>query len=245
MRLSILIPTLNEEETIGDAIRRASDLGEQIGLVEIIVADGGSEDATVEIATRLGVRVVSSLRGRGLQLRHASKYASGDVLLMLHADCWLDPEAASQISNSLQDGSIDAGAFRQHIDAQGMMYRALEWGNAFRARWLRTPYGDQGIFVRRELLNEVGGVPDLPLMEDVELARRLRRHTKFALLPGPLHVSARRWRRRGVARQTVKNWMVLGAYVSGVSAKRLAKWYQPESIESGEVQDHLGVGQQP
>lgn len=150
---------------------------------------------------------------------------------MLHADTVPCPAMGVQLAEALADPAVGCGAFRQRIDASGLLYRWLEAGNAFRARRLRTPYGDQAIFVRSELLERVGGVPDLPLMEDVELMRRLREHTRPVLLDGPLTVSARRWRRRGVVRQTATNWALVLAYRCGVSPERLASWYGREVVK--------------
>ena len=118
------------------------------------------------------------------------------------------------------------GAFSQRIDAGGLAFRLLEWGNARRARWLGLPYGDQAIFVRREAFFAAGGFPDVPLMEDVLLMQRLRRRAWPLLLPGPVHVSARRWQRHGVVRQTIRNWALLAAFASGISPERLARYYR-------------------
>lgn len=223
--LSVVIPTLNEEAGIATAVARAWGLEP----VDVIVADGGSGDATIERATGAAAVVVEAPCGRGSQLNAGAARAEGDVLLFLHADCWLDPDAGSQIIQSLADGSVAWGAFRQAIDGRGVAYRWLESGNAFRARRLRLPYGDQAVFVRRAVFESVGGFADVPLMEDVDFARRMRRHPAPALLPGPVHASARRWKRNGVVCQTVCNWAFLAMWRMGVPPERLAKWYRPHS----------------
>ncbi len=125
----------------------------------------------------------------------------------------------------MAESQADCGAFRQQIEAEGLLYRWLERGNAWRVRRRGLPYGDQGIFVRRPLFEELGGFPDVRLMEDVLLMKALRRRAWPALLPGPLHVNARRWRRQGVIRQTIRNWLLLSAARAGVHPNRLARFY--------------------
>lgn len=229
-RLSVVIPTLNERSNVVDCVTSARGLaaGAEGVEVEVVVSDGGSDDGTADLAAEAGATVVSGEPGRGRQLRAGVAASSGDVVLMLHADTRLPPEAGAQLAASLANPRVGAGAFRQRIDAPGALYRWLEAGNAFRACRFGLPYGDQAIFVRRELLDAVGGVPDLPLMEDVALLQRVRWRAWPVLLPGPLTVSARRWRRSGVVRQTALNWSLLAAFTVGVPAGRLAAWYNGE-----------------
>lgn len=191
------------------------------------MSDGQSADATREVATAAGATVVVGPAGRGGQLRAGVEASGGQAVLMLHADTRLASHAGGQLAEALADPAIACGAFRQRIDADGARFRWLEAGNAFRARRLGLPYGDQAIFVRRAVLDTIGGVPDLPLMEDVELMLRLRRITRPVLLDGPLHVSARRWLKSGVLRQTAQNWALLAAYLAGVPATRLLPSYRP------------------
>jgi hypothetical protein len=148
------------------------------------------------------------------------------VLLFLHADTWLAPGSIPQIREALAKPGTSHGAFRQRIEAEGIAYRALEWGNAARVRWLGLPYGDQGIFVRQASFAKEGGFPVVQLMEDVCLAQRLRRSTWPQLLAGPLHVDPRRWKRQGILRQTLRNWLLLTAYKLGVPPDRLARFYR-------------------
>jgi hypothetical protein len=149
------------------------------------------------------------------------------VLLFLHADCWLAPDAHLQLVEALFDERTLGGAFRQRIEARGLIYRLIERGNAMRVRIRKLPFGDQGIFVRRGIFQELGGFPDVPLMEDVLLMRKLRRLSRIPLLPGPLHVSARRWQKHGPVRQTLRNWSILTAEQLGASPDRLADFYAP------------------
>ncbi len=221
-RVSIIIPALNEAANIAAAIDRAW----QAGAHEVIVVDGGSRDGTLEMAAGQHCVALEAPRGRGIQQNTGARQARGDVLLFLHADTWLAAGGVPQIVEALREPRVVAGAFRQSIDAPGVLYRLLERGNALHAHSGR-PYGDQGIFVRRDAFEHVGGFPEVRLLEDLLLARQLRRLGRLALLPGPLHVSARRWHRHGVVRQTLRNWRILAAAKLGVSPNRLAGLYPP------------------
>jgi rSAM/selenodomain-associated transferase 2 len=217
---SIIIPTLNEEVLIGGAIEKARLLQP----TEIIVVDGGSDDGTLAAAYPAD-QVVAAPRGRAAQQNAGASSASGDVLLFLHTDCWLAPGSLDQIATAITDPHCVGGCFRQRIDADGLRFRWLERGNTWRVRVSRVAYGDQGIFVRREVFKRMGGFPDLALMEDLYFTKRLRKEGRLALLEGPLHVSARRWEREGVVRQTARNWCLTLAARLGVSPNRLARFY--------------------
>ncbi|MEK6235970.1 MAG: TIGR04283 family arsenosugar biosynthesis glycosyltransferase [Planctomycetales bacterium] len=225
MKVSIIIPTLNEAETIERSVRRAWATGPS----EVIVVDGESEDDTPEIARRGASLVLQGERGRAKQQNLGASRAKGDVFLFLHADNWLDPRAVEQALAALRDSSVQVGAFWQHVEADGWLYRLLEQGNAYRvARW-GLAYGDQGLFIRRSLFEEVGGFPELGLMEDLYLLMGLRDRTRPVLLPGPIHVSSRRWKRHGVVGQTARNWLLLLAARCGVDPNSLARFYVPHS----------------
>jgi rSAM/selenodomain-associated transferase 2 len=230
MTISIITPALDEAALITQAVARAWETGPH----EVLVADGGSADGTADAARAAGAVVVVSQRGRASQQNAAARRATGDVLLFLHADTWLAADGMRQIEQALADSKVECGAFRQRIDAKGRLYRWLERGNGWRATHRGLPYGDQGIFVRREVFQEVGGFPELQLMEDVFLMKRLRRRSRPVLLPGPLHVSARRWQRYGVVRQTARNWLLLSAAKLGVHPDRLARYY-PAQGSAGNV----------
>lgn len=223
MRLSIVIPTLNESARIERSILHALDLRP----TEVIVADGGSSDGTTELARAAGAVVINSQRGRGHQLNAGARDSQGDVLLFLHADCWLEPDARSQIEATLHDQRVVGGAFRQQIDDDRTVFRWLEWGNAARVRWRNLPYGDQGIFLRRKTFELLGGFESVRLMEDVLLMQKLRRNQhRIELLPGPIHVDPRRWLANGVVRQTLKNWTLLAGLRLGITPNRLAQFYE-------------------
>lgn len=223
MRFSVIIPALNE----ATCIVRAAQSAWRAGASEVIVADGGSSDRTVALARAEGCRVVQSPPGRARQQNAAAGLATGDVLVFLHADGALGEEVGRQLAATFSRPSTIACAFRQRIDANGWGYRWLEWGNAQRVRWLGLPYGDQAISIRRNSFAELGGFPDVPLLEDLLLMRALRRlRTWPLLLPGPVHVSPRRWERQGILRQTLRNWGILVRFAAGASPASLAALYR-------------------
>ena len=225
MKLSVIIPALNEAESIQRAIETSLALSPH----EIIVADGGSTDDTVATARTLDCQVIECSRGRARQQNAGAAGATGDVLLFLHADTWLVPEARQQIDRTLASPGVPGGAFYHRIDADGLLFRLVEAGDALRVCSTRIAYGDQGIFLRREVFDALGGFPDVRLMEDVRLMKSLRDYGRLALLPGPLHVSARRWQKHGAIRQTLRNWCLLTAEQLGVHPDRLADLYVPHA----------------
>jgi len=227
MTVSIIIPTLNEAALVAHAVAHAWETSPH----EVLVADGGSDDGTTDAALAAGAVVVEAPRGRASQQNTAARRATGDVLLFLHADTWLAADGVRQIEQALTDPNVECGAFRQRIGAEGRLYRWLERGNGWRAAHRGLPYGDQGIFVRRGVFEESGGFPELRLMEDLMFMKRLRRQSRPVLLVGPLYVSARRWQRYGVVRQTARNWLLLSAAKFGVHPDRLAGHY-PSHVDS-------------
>lgn len=217
--ITVVIPTLNEEQVIAKSVASAV----AAGATAIVVSDGGSRDGTREVAIDAGAsRVIQSAPGRGVQLNAGAQLAETEFILFLHADNELSVNALHQIC---ENEKAAWGAFRQRIDSRRLVYRLLEWGNQWRVQWRAVPFGDQGIFVRRTLFEQINGFAGIPLMEDVELSQRLRRIEKPLLLQGPLTISARRWEKHGVLRQTVKNWSIQYSYARGVSATDLAQKY--------------------
>jgi rSAM/selenodomain-associated transferase 2 len=221
MRISVVIPTVNEEALIERAIVSSWEAGAD----EVLVVDGGSSDQTTERARAAGAQLISGPLGRSQQQNLGAEHATGDVLLFLHADNWFDAAVGQQLRKSLSDESVLGGAFRQQIDAPGRLYRWLEHGNAARVQRRGLAYGDQAIFMRREVFEQLGRFPDVKLMEDLLLMRAFRKRSRPVLLPGPVHVHPRRWQQRGVVRQTLRNWALLGARAVGVAPDRLARFY--------------------
>jgi rSAM/selenodomain-associated transferase 2 len=223
VHISVIIPTLNEAASIAAAI----DSAWRAGAAEVIVADGGSHDGTVDTCRRLRCELVTAPCGRASQQNAGAQVASGDVLLFLHADNRLGADdVARQIAAALADARRTHGAMRQRIDAPGGAYRWLERGNAARVRWLGLPYGDQAIFIRRPSFFEHGGFPSVPILEDLLLMQRLRRAAWPALIDGPVVVSPRRWQQHGVARQTLRNWWLLARHACGATPESLARHYR-------------------
>ena len=221
MRVSLIIPVRNEAQRVAQAIERARIAGAD----QIIVCDGGSTDGTASIAGSMSCELVLSPPGRAKQQNRAALAADGDCLLFLHADTWLPVGGINQMRSALARRSAAGGCFVQRIEAPGWPYRLLERGNAARVRLWHVPYGDQGLFFRREIFERLGGFPDVSFMEDVLIMRQFRQIARPVLLPGPLAVDPRRWQQMGIWRQTMRNWALLAAEKLGVSPDRLATFY--------------------
>jgi rSAM/selenodomain-associated transferase 2 len=195
---------------------------------EIIVADGGSRDGTADLAAQHGCRVVLAERGRGRQLRAGVGASRGDWLLLVHADTRLGPEALAEAERAMGRPEVQYAAWPLAIEGADPRLRWIERGAALRWRLLGLAYGDQGLLLRRSLYEAVGGFPDTPIMEDVELVRRLRRLAPMHRFRHPVLADGRRWRREGAVRSSFRNLTLLALYLGGVPAERLARWYRPE-----------------
>jgi len=178
------------------------------------------------MAHRCGARVVTAKPGRAIQQNAGANIATGDVLLFLHADCCLPESGLEDIRRQmLADDSCVGGCFRQRIDQPGWLYRWIEFGNFLRAKILKWAYGDQAIFVRTLTWQNIGGFPEIPLMEDLYLMKRLKKKGRLICIRAPLVVSARRWKHQGPLRQTLRNWTLLAAVHLGISPATLARFY--------------------
>ncbi|MHB8876506.1 MAG: TIGR04283 family arsenosugar biosynthesis glycosyltransferase [Myxococcaceae bacterium] len=223
-KLSVVIPVLNEESCIAGQLTRLAVVP---GLDEVIVVDGGSADRTVELAGGFSkVRVFSSPRGRAEQMNAGARQATGEVLLFLHADVELPADAAEFIAWALEDPHTVAGAFRTWTVAPGAggAWALLLHLADLRSRYSRLPYGDQGIFVRAKAFRAAGGFPDQPLMEDLELGRRLRKHGRIRTVPSRVRVSGRRFLARPFYFTLVVN-LLPALYRLGVPPRHLAGLY--------------------
>ncbi|GAB6184957.1 TIGR04283 family arsenosugar biosynthesis glycosyltransferase [Thermopirellula anaerolimosa] len=224
--ISVIIPTLNEAEHLPSTLQSVKDASG----VEVIVADGGSSDDTRRIAEQDGCRILVSPPGRARQMNAGARAARGSILLFLHADTRLPKHFQEAVRQALAEDTVSvqppaAGAFRLRIDGPEPPLRWIEWGANLRSRKLQMPYGDQGLFVRTETFHKVGGFPDLPIMEDFELIRRLRRIGRIVILHSAVITSARRWHAIGPWRTTwIHQKMILGYYL-GIPPRRLAEWY--------------------
>jgi rSAM/selenodomain-associated transferase 2 len=231
VRISVVIPALDEERDIGAAVESARDPDAED--VEILVVDGGSRDATVERARRAGAAVVSGSRGRARQLEAGFRASSGDTVLFLHADTRLPSGWARAVRSALADPGVAGGAFRfafrrdagsEASGAARVLLSFVELGARVRAAVFGLPYGDQALFARRAALDAIGGVPDAPVMEDLDLVRGLRSCGRVVRLGLSAPTSARRYLARGVLRTFWRHAVALGAWRLGVDRERVAAW---------------------
>ena len=226
MSISVIIPTLNEEGCLKKTL-------EAIGHdVEIIVVDGGSSDFTREIAGGFTDKVIFSERGRGAQMDRGAREASGDILLFLHADTSLPENWRGCIENVLLGTDFKSvptlvvgGGFSLRIDSKGFSFRLIEAVANIRAKYLGLIYGDQAIFVRRDAFFSSGGFMGIPLMEDVDFIRRIRKKGKVLLLNADVSTSSRQWQKKGILKTTIGNLFFLSLYYAGVSPQRLYRLY--------------------
>jgi rSAM/selenodomain-associated transferase 2 len=216
--LSVVIPALDAAGSIGTCLAALSEAD------EIVVADGGSGDDTPGVALSNGARLVRSAPGRGIQLAAGAAEAAGDWLLFLHADTRLAPGWREAADRHIERRPGQAACFRFRLDAREWQARLVEAGVAMRVRLLGLPYGDQGLLIPRSLYDEVGGYRALPLMEDVDLVRRIG-GARLERLGVAALTSPRRWRRDGWLRRSARNLLCLACYRSGMSAERVARLY--------------------
>jgi rSAM/selenodomain-associated transferase 2 len=222
MKVSAVIPALNEAETIRASLRSVK---EQNGDLEIIVVDGGSTDGTAEISKDHAL-VISSERGRAVQMNAGARQASGEALLFLHADSRLHPSSLNALLQSLTDSETVGGTFTLRFDSDSFFFRLYAFFTRFRFRYFH--YGDQGIFVKRSTFEQLGGFKEIPIMEDIDFLLRLRRKGRVALIDLPVTTSARRFLKRGVVRQQLLNASLVSLYVLGVKPEILSRWYLSE-----------------
>jgi rSAM/selenodomain-associated transferase 2 len=220
MRISVIIPTLNEGACLGETLRRLSAEAPH----EVLVVDGGSADETCRLAAA-GARLLHGPRGRAAQMNLGAAHAGGDALLFLHADCVPEAGALRAAARALGRRGVAAGCFRMTVAAPGPAYRLIDACATARVWLTGIVYGDQGLFVTRDRFRRLGGFPPLRLMEDVFLSTRLRRQGRVVVVPRRLFVSPRRWQRHGVVRQTLRNWALTALAAGGVHPDRLAPFY--------------------
>ena len=220
-KISVIIPVLNEAKLLEKTL---SQLQPELKSHELIVVDGGSTDASVGIAEKYG-KVITSERGRAKQLNAGAAVATGDILIFLHADIWLESGALAAVVSALSSGYV-GGGFRQKIDGKCFLYRLIEIAGNMRGKYLKVFYGDSGIFLTRTDFEEIGGFPDVPILEEMKFSKRLRQLGKTTLLTPYIHISARRWEARGIVRTTLNNWLITLLYFFGVSPEKLARLYR-------------------
>jgi uncharacterized protein len=214
----VVIPALNEAASIGTAI----DAAFFAGAAEVLVADGGSSDDTIAIAESRGARVITGETMRARQLNRGAEVATHDAILFVHADTLLPAGAADAVLRAIAQG-FELGGFRLAFIEHSARLRYVAFMINTRTRLTRAPWGDQAQFVRRDAFLAIGGYPDFPIMEDYELARRMRHRT---VIPLTVRTSGRRFLQQGVLRTSAMNWLIIASYHLGVKPEHLAKWYR-------------------
>jgi rSAM/selenodomain-associated transferase 2/rSAM/selenodomain-associated transferase 1 len=231
-RISVIIPTLNEAANLSPTLASTQDAAD----VEVIVIDGGSYDKTADVARSWGAEVFASAPGRAGQMNVGAARATGELFLFLHGDTRLPEGFDHYVRKILAWSGVVAGAFQLRVDGNLPGLRIMERLVNARSRRLQFPYGDQAIFLRASLFREIGGFPDMPIMEDFELVRRLRRRGRIVIAPVPVLTSARRWENLGIVRTTLINYAIPLAYYLGAPPSQLARWYH----KKGELQTGRG-----
>jgi rSAM/selenodomain-associated transferase 2 len=225
-KLSIILPVLNEAALIGTALQALQDVRQRGA--ELVVVDGGSSDDTVQLATALADRVVVAGAGRARQMNGGAELASGERLLFLHLDSELPEGAMEFIEQQCGSTANHWGWFDVRLSHPGFAYRVIARFMNLRARLSRVCTGDQALFLSRPLFEQVGGFPELPLMEDVAMSKRLRQLSPPVVCKQPVIASSRRWEEKGLLNTVLLMWKLRLLYFFGVSPDRLVTLYYPE-----------------
>ena len=225
-KFSIVIPVLHEAESINTLIEHIYTLKTDRPF-ETIVVDGDPHQNTIQRIKDKQVRGIPSPPGRAKQMNKAASVASGEILLFLHADTFLPRDALIWIGSVMDKHVYIGGAFDLGIDSDQFIYHFISYPANVRSRLTRIPYGDQAIFIRKGYFNLMGGYRDIPLMEDVDLMRRIKkRGDKIFIIPKPVMTSPRRWEKEGIIWGTLRNWLLITLYFLGVSPHTLSKFYK-------------------
>jgi rSAM/selenodomain-associated transferase 2 len=220
--ICVVVPALNEGAVLGRLLAELTPAR----FHDIVVVDNGSTDETAAIASRHpGVRLVRATRGRGRALNTGALATSADILLFLHADTALPRGARAMIGAAMAHPAVVGGCFRLSFDRRSALLRLYAWFTRYDTAF--TTFGDQAYFIRRRAFERVGGFPEWPILEDVEMRRRLKRAGRFVKLPSPVVTSARRFRKHGVVRQQLRNIAIIALFHLGLSPEQLARWYRP------------------
>jgi uncharacterized protein len=228
-KLSLIIPVLHEGDRIGPCLDHLAQIAEDIPY-EVIVSDGDPQGSTLsEITPKPDYIVeVRSPIGRGAQLNVGAKVARGKVLLFLHVDAYLPVRALHQVLETCEQQEWVGGAFDLAIASPRLSLKVIAKVASWRSRFTHIPYGDQAIFLRRDIFEQVQGYPDIPIMEDVALMQRLKQNGyAIRILSNAVTVSPRRWEQEGILRCTLRNWSLITMYSLGAHPKALARWYRP------------------
>jgi len=226
--LSIVVPVLYEEDTIAGLLEhiRGIDADERC---EVIVVDGDPGGGTIRRIDDDRVVKMTSRQWRSRQMNAGAAAARGDGLVFLHADTHLPRNALTDIDSVLRDDRYIGGAFRLRFDSERFVYRFMSAFVTVRSRWNRLPYGDQALFVRRDFFERIGGYREIPIMEDVEIVRRIRRSGgRVKILDSSVRTSCRRMEAEGIAKRVLRNWMMMVLYNLGVSPDKLVRFYSED-----------------
>ena len=218
--ITIIIPVYNEEKTIREVLGTLP-YGDNI---EVIIVDGGSNDRTVEFAGRYPVKVLESVKNRAVQMNKGAEAACGDILLFLHADCLLEQGSLDTIQSYLNDGYI-GGCLSQKIKSRKIVFRCIEASGNIRAKLFKIFYGDQAIFVSRDIFLKLSGFDSIPLFEDIIFSKKLKKTGKICVLNKKIYTSDRRWERQGIIKATLINWLITVGFIFGISHKKLKRLY--------------------
>jgi rSAM/selenodomain-associated transferase 2 len=221
VKIAVVIPALDEAGFVEQAVSSALEGPLE---VEVVVVDGGSRDETITRAEAAGARVLRGDRGRGEQQDVGWRATQADAVLFLHADTRLPAGWSQCVADVMSDPEVAGGAFRFRFDEQGVIWRLMELGVAVRVLVLGLPYGDQGLFLRRSILERSGGVPHVALMEDLDLVRMIKRSGRLALLSEAVTTSSRRYRVGGLPRTVAAHFVALLSWYLGVDRARVARW---------------------
>ncbi len=225
-KISIIIPVFNETEIINQSLMHLNKII-NANICEVIVVDGNLSGSTVQSITLNNIRKISSPQGRGVQMNAGAEYASGNVLLFLHADTLLPLNAIDHVISVCNNPDIAGGAFDLGIDSSRFLFRITEQYALLRSRMTKIPYGDQAIFLKKEIFNRMGGFKNIPIMEDIDLMRRIKHcGYKIEFITEQIRTSPRRWENEGILFCTIRNILLSTLFYIGVSPKTLKKWYK-------------------
>ena len=221
MKVSIIVPTLNEELVLEKTLTQFQQLSPH----ELIVSDGGSDDGTRNIAGRFSHRVITGSAGRALQMNVGADEATGDILLFLHADSRIEPESYRKMLQCMQNPKWIGGAFKLCIESGKWSLKLIALLANIRSKYFGLAYGDQGFFVRKEVFKDMNGFSPLPICEDLDFYHRLRKKGPVILLKEKAHTSPRRWIKEGILFTTARNTLIAVLFGLGFPPHILTKWY--------------------
>jgi rSAM/selenodomain-associated transferase 2 len=225
-KISAIIITLNEERYVERLLRQLSGDGD----LELIVSDGGSIDRTGRTARRYTKHVIVGERGRGVQLNAGASLASGDILWFLHADSVPPDDYKDRIFNALEGHGVAGGAFKLDIDSDCLSLKTISFVAGLRSKLTGIPFGDQGLFVKKEIFDKLNGFKDIPLMEDIDFGRRLKKEGRVVLLPSGMKTCSRKWQKEGILKTTLRNWVYIILFLTGYSPYKLYQRYYRRNL---------------